>query len=107
MLGICPDLPEGLEKTHSSRKLNFPLYSDSSVDLAEKFGIAFHVDDETVALYLDKYKIDLEKASGAKHHNLPVPGVFIVDGAGSVNFVYTNPDHTARLSNDELLAQAT
>ncbi len=107
MLGICPDLPEGLQKTHASRKLEFPLFSDSSVDLAENFGIAFHVDDETVALYLEKYKIDLEKASGETHHNLPVPGVFIVDAAGSIKFAYTNADHTQRLSNEELLAQAT
>ncbi len=65
------------------------------------------MDDETVALYLEKYNIDLEKASGEKHHNLPVPAVFIVDASGNVKFSYTNPDHTSRLSNDDLLAQAT
>ncbi len=92
---------------HTSRKLNFPLYSDSSVELATRFGIAFHVDDATVELYLNQYKIDLEKASGHKHHNLPVPSVFVVDKAGKVLFSYSNADHTTRLSNEELLAHAT
>ncbi len=98
---------DGLQATHSSRKLNFPLFSDSSVELAEKFGLAFHMDDETVALYLEKFKIDLEKASGEKHHNLPVPAVYVLDASGTVTFMYSNPDHTARLSNEELLAVAT
>ncbi len=103
MLGICPDTTEGLQQVHSSRKLKFPLYSDSTVQLATDFGIAFHVDDETASMYLNQYKIDLDKASGHSHHNLPVPAVFVVDKTGTIQFTYTNPDHTTRLSNEELL----
>ncbi len=107
MLSICPDLPAGLKNVHESRKLDFPLFSDTSVALSEQFGIAFHVDDATVDMYLTKYNIDLEKASGEKHHNLPVPAVFVIDAEGTIKFAYTNADHTTRLSNDELLEQAT
>ncbi len=107
VIGICPDLPEYLQKTHSEKELGFELYSDSSVELAEKFGLAFHVADEMVSMYLEKFNIDIEKASGEKHHNLPVPAVYIADTRGAVKFVYYNADHTTRLSNDELLAKAT
>ncbi len=106
VIGICPDLPEGLQKVHSEKKLKYPLLSDSSMELSAALGIAFHMDDETVAQYLNQYKIDLEKASGQKHHNLPVPTVLVLDGNGAATFVYTNPDYTARLKVDELLSQA-
>ncbi len=91
---------------HSSKKLAFPLFSDSSVELASAFGLAFHMADETVELYLSQYKIDLEKASGQKHHNLPVPAVYIVNADGEVHFVHTDPDHTTRLGSEEVLSHA-
>ncbi len=65
------------------------------------------MEDDIVAMYLEKFNIDLVKASGETHHNLPVPAVYVADASGNIKFVYTNPDHTTRLSNDELLAVAT
>ncbi len=107
VVGICPDVPSELEQVHSDKKLHFPLYSDSTMDVSTALGIAFHVDDETVSMYLNKYNIDLEKASGQTHHNLPVPAVFVFDAKGILQYVYTNPDYTTRLKNDELLEIAT
>ncbi len=103
VLAICPDIPAGLEEVHSGKKLDFPLYSDSSIEVSAALGIAFHMDDETVDLYLNKYKVDLEKASGEKHHNLPVPAVIVVNAKNIVQFCYTNANHEKRLSNKELL----
>ncbi len=91
---------------HSSKELVYPLYSDSSVELSAAFGLAFHMADETIELYLSQYNIDVEKASGQKHHNLPVPSVYIVKADGTVHFVHTDPDHTTRLSTEELLTHA-
>ncbi len=90
-----------------NKGLHFPLFSDCSVEVSESFGLAFHMDDEIVAMYLEKFNINLEEASGETHHNLPVPAVFVLGADGKVKFVYTNPDHTTRLSNEELLAVAT
>ena len=59
---------------------------------------------------LDRYKvygIDLEDASGQKHHLLPVPSVFLVGTDGVIKFRYVNPDHTVRIDPDALLAAAT
>ncbi len=104
MLGICPDIEKGLQEVSLSRKLEFALYSDSSMQLSADFGLAFHVDDATFTMYKDQYKIDLEAASGHTHHNLPVPAVIVVDKEGKVSFSYVNPDFKVRLSNEELLA---
>ncbi len=106
VLGLCPDLPGGLQQVHAEKKLNFSLYSDSAVEVADALGIAFHMDNETVTMYRNQYKIDIEKASGQRHHNLPVPAVIVRDASGSVTFVYTNADHKVRLRNEELLEAA-
>ncbi len=74
------------------------------MELAAAFGLAFHMADEMVELYLTQYNIDLEKASGQKHHNLPVAAVYILNSDGTIRFAHTNADHTTRLSNEELLA---
>ncbi len=91
------------KKLHTDKKLNFPLYSDSSLDTAKALGLAYHVEDAMVEKLLNKFNIDLEKASGQKHHNLPVPAVIISDAKGKVTFIYYNADHTKRLAIDKLL----
>jgi len=96
----------GLEEAKSKRKLTFPLFSDSTLATSGALGLAFHLDDEEAKLYLEKYKIDLEKISGQKHHNLPVPAVYIIDAGGTIRFTYINPDYKIRLLNDELMKEA-
>ncbi len=103
MVGICPDTIQGLEDVSTSRKLQYPLYSDASMQTATEFGLAHHVDDATVQMYKEQHKIDLEAASGHTHHNLPVPAVIVVDTSNRVQFTYINPDHKVRLSVEELL----
>lgn len=63
---------------------------------------AFRVDDKTYQRLL-QHDIDLEEASGKKHHLLPVPSVFIVDAEGTITFRYYNPDYRERLSSEALL----
>lgn len=73
---------------------------------AKALGIAFKVEEETVALYKDKYGIDLEGDSGQTHHLLPVPSVFVAGADGVISFSYVNPNYRVPLSADVLLAAA-
>ena len=57
--------------------------------LAVALGVAYQVDKATVKKYKE-YGIDLEEASGQKHHLLPVPGVFLLDKFGKIQFQYFN-----------------
>jgi peroxiredoxin len=100
--------PDGVEKLRSSLEKNeagFVLLSDSKMKAAVAFGVAFQADDATVKK-LKEYGIDLEEASGEKHHQLPVPSVFLVGGSGRIEFQYVNPDYRVRLDPDVLLAAA-
>lgn len=86
-------------------ELTWRLYSDAKGAAALAFGLAFLVDDATVEQY-KKYSIDLEAASGETHHMLPVPGVFLTDAEGRVQFSYVNPDYRVRIPAGAVLAAA-
>ena len=83
----------------------YKLLSDASSKIAQAFGIAFRLDDETYAKYID-HGINLEEASGFDHHILPAPAAFIVGADGIIKFAYVNPDYGVRLHPDVLLEAA-
>ena len=105
ILAISPDRPEELKKSKGKHKMNYTLLSDSSMEAAKKFGLAFRVGDALLKKYKG-YGIDLEASSGQKHHLLPVPAVFLVDTEGIIQFQYVNPDYKIRLNGDVLMAAA-
>lgn len=72
------------------------------MNAAKAFGLAFAVETETVAKYR-LIGINLEKASGEKHHMLPVPAVFLIKTDGVIRFAYSNPDYKVRMEAEEIL----
>ena len=105
MIAISTDQPSGLQQSLRKHDLGYTLLSDSRMQAARAFGIAWQVDDDGVAMY-KRYGIDLEEASGETHHQLPVPSVFLVGRDGRIQYVYSNPDYKIRPDNDTLLRAA-
>jgi peroxiredoxin len=98
LLAVSPDKPEELAKTRDNEQLTFTLLSDSDASAIQAFGLAFQGAPT-------QYKT-LEEYSGATHHALPVPAVYILDTDGTIKFVYFNPDFKVRMSPSEVLEQA-
>ena len=105
IIAVSPDRPDRLKESVEKHQLNYVLASDSPMEAARAFGVAFQVDVETVERYR-QVGVDLEEVSGEKHHLLPVPSVFIIGTEGIIRFQYVNPDYRVRLSADILLAAA-
>jgi peroxiredoxin len=105
LLFLSADRPELLYSSLKEPDLNYTILSDARMAAARAYGVAFRVDDATVARYKG-FGIDLEAASGETHHELPVPAVFIVDRSGVIRFVHANADYKVRLAPDVLLAEA-
>ena len=82
----------------------YQLLSDASSEIAQAFGIAYRASDKTYNRYVEMDLVDLEKASGYEHHNLPVPAVFIIGTDGVVAFQYVNPNYKVRLPPEVLLS---
>lgn len=102
---LSADRPERLYASLGEPDIHYTLLSDAEMSASRAFGVAYRLDDAALAKY-GEYGIDLEAASGQKHHELPVPAVFIVDTHGVIRFVYANPDYTVRIAPDDLLAAA-
>jgi peroxiredoxin len=105
ILAISPDKPEAAHATMDKGGYTYQLLSDSDMVLSKAFGLAFKVDDPTLAQYRG-FGIDLDQASGRSHHLLPVPAVYIVDTKGTIRFAHWNPDYKTRLQPQELLDAA-
>ncbi|MCA1803590.1 MAG: AhpC/TSA family protein [Rhodothermaceae bacterium] len=103
VLAISPDQPSYLRRSFDEVEMKYTLLSDSSMDIARAFGVAFRADAETVAA-LKQHGMDIEAQSGQDHHQLPVPAVFITDTDGKIRFQYVNPDYKERISGDILMA---
>jgi len=104
VLFLSTDRPEIL-RTSLKEAVSYRLLSDNEVRAARAFGIAYRMDDATYEEYKG-YGLDLEDTQGAKHHELPVPAVIIVDRKGIVRFVHVGPDYTVRLDAASITAAA-
>jgi peroxiredoxin len=102
---LSTDRPELLYASLKATHIHYTLLSDSHLEAARAFHIAYHVDDATLAK-MREYGVDLEATTGTKQHELPVPSVFIIDTSGIIRFVYSNPDYKIRLGADALWAAA-
>lgn len=98
-------LAASLKEAAEAEPAQYLIASDASMRVAESFGVAFRLDDETVERYRG-YGIDLEAASGYDHHHLPVPAVFLIDTDGVVRFSYVNPNFRWRVDSRLLLTAA-
>ena len=105
VLAVSPDSPETLSVAEATPESSYTILSDSSTAAAQGFGLVFRVDDKTLERY-QQYNIDIEKASGMKHHNLPVPAAFVIGTDGIIDFAYVNPDYKVRVDPSVLLAAA-
>lgn len=105
LLAISADQPSKLRERPAQQALNYTLLSDSTMEAAKAFGIAFTVSDDVLAK-MKTFGVDLEIASGQSNHMLPHPSVFIVDKAGVIRFAHVNPDYKDRLDPAKILAAA-
>ena len=105
ILAISPDRPEKLTESVSKHKLTYTLLSDSKMETARAFGIAYQVGDELLERYKG-YGIDLEADSGEQHHQLPVPAVFVVGTDGTIKFEHVNPNYKVRPDPAVIVAAA-
>jgi peroxiredoxin len=102
---LSTDQPKLLYSSLKATDIHYTLLSDNHLKAARAFHIAYHLDSATLAKQRE-YGVDLERTTGTKLHELPVPSVFMIDTSGTIRFVYSNPDYTVRLGADALWAAA-
>lgn len=102
LAALSVDSVENARETREKEKLGFPLLSDPDAKVLGKYRLAFKLDGKTLKQY-SLHGIDVEKASGRKHHQIAVPAVFVIDKKGIIRWVYVNEDYKARAKLKDIL----
>ncbi|MCC5805006.1 MAG: redoxin domain-containing protein [Opitutales bacterium] len=105
VFALSPDRPEKVAEAAAESEGSYELLSDSAMEAAKAFGVAFRVDDEGFERLLG-FGIDLEASSGQTHRLLPVPAVFLADVSGRIIYSYHDADYRERLSGADVLRVA-
>lgn len=90
-----------LEKTYN---IPFPVLSDPDLIAHKIFQVVLTVDAATVKRYRNEFDIDLEAWSERQHHQIGIPGFFLIDKAGIVQWHHVNRDYKVRPSAEQLLS---
>jgi len=102
VIAVSPDLPMVSKKTKDKNGLEFLVLSDVNNRAAKLIGLSFKVDDDTRAIYKN-FGINLSKNQGNDENTLPMPGTYVIDKKGMVQFSYVDPDYTKRAEPSEVL----
>lgn len=106
IIAISPDSPERIKPASQKLKPHYELYSDSSLEVADAFGISFTLTDRS-AKRLASFGMDLAAHSGGLNENkLPVPSVFISTPKMRISFQYADSNYKNRIPGDLLIAAA-
>lgn len=99
---ISVDTVDESKKTTATYSIPFPILADPDLVAHRAFSVTRKADDAEVEK-LRGYHIDIETASGRKHHEMAVPSVFLIDKTGTVQWSHANPDYKQRPSTEQLL----
>ena len=99
LIAINPDTPEKTAEYVEKFRLPFTVLSDTRMQAAIDFGIAWRVSNRD-----DEYYEKLRHHSGETHRLLPAPAYFILDTEETIQFEYVNPNFRVRPPFEVMLA---
>lgn len=103
LVAISPMLPDGTLSMAEKNELAFEVLSDPGNLVARAYGLVFRVADGVRELYEGPMSVDLPAYNGDDSWELPVPGTFVIDTAGTIRLAYANADHQYRLEPQAIL----
>jgi peroxiredoxin len=105
IVAISVDLPTEGRKTQQKDNLAFRVVSDPKAKLLDAYKVKYAVPADLVAKY-KAHAIDLEAASGEKHHVIAVPAVYVIDAAGKIVYRYVDENYKVRAPEADIIAAA-
>ena len=103
LVAVSPQTPDNSLSTAEKNALAFPVLSDSALQAATAFGVAFEMPPELVEVY-SRGGNDLPLLNGNGRWVLPVPATYVVDQNGSIAFAHIEADYRERAEPRDVLA---
>ncbi len=107
LVAISPQTPDNSLSTQQKNELAFEVLSDSQLQAAQGFGIAFDLPPALVDLYASVGH-DLPLINGNRNGNgrwtLPLPATYVVGQDGRIAFAHVDVDYRNRAEPADVLA---
>ena len=103
LVSISPQTTANGRKAARTHNITYPLLSDPGGMVADAFGVRWKMPGDLVALYRDKYKLDLTMYNDDQSWTLPMPSRFVIGVDGMIDYAEVSPDYTVRPDPSELL----
>jgi peroxiredoxin len=103
LVAISPQTPDGSMSTAEKPALAFPVLSDSALEAAQAFRIAFEMPPALVELYRAAGN-DLAVINGNGRWVLPLPATYVIDRDGVIAYAHIEADYRERAEPEQVLA---
>jgi peroxiredoxin len=103
LVAISPQTPDHSLDTIESNALAYTVLSDSSLDAANGFGIAFTLPPELIDLYASA-GTDIPVLNGNAQWVLPIPATYVIDRTGKIRFAHVEMDYRERIDPQSVIA---
>jgi peroxiredoxin len=103
LVAVSPQTPDNSLSTAEKNELAFPVLSDSALQAAMAFGVAFEMPAELIELY-SRAGHDLPSLNGNGRWVLPVPATYVIDRHGRIAFAHVEADYRERAEPRDVLA---
>jgi len=102
-VAIAPEKRDYGSKTREDLSLNYPVYTDETLEAARGFKVLFTLEDELQKRYKG-FGIDLPERNASGTWQLPAPGTFVVDRSGTVRYAFADWDYKKRADPEKVIA---
>lgn len=102
LLAISPQTPDNSTDTAEDNQLTFTVLSDSGLEAANGFELAFTLPPELVNFY-GSVGTDIPVLNGNGLWVLPVPATYVIDEEGRIRFAHIEEDIRQRAEPQEVL----
>jgi len=108
LVAISPMLPDGTQYLATKRSLEFPVLSDMHNAVADKYRIAFEVDEKFREPFL-KWGDEIPAHNGDFSWKVPLPATYVIDRAtsdedgGRILYAYIDNDPGVRVDPEDVL----
>lgn len=103
LIAISPQTPDHSLDTIERNALAYTVLSDSRLDAANGFGIAFTLPPELIDLYASA-GTDIPVLNGNDQWVLPIPATYVIDPTGRIRFAHVELDYRERIEPQSVIA---
>lgn len=103
LVAVSPQTPDNSLSTAEKNELAFPVLSDSALQAATAFGVAFEMPPELIEMY-SRVGNDLPVLNGNGRWVLPLPATYVVDRRGRIAHAHVEADYRLRAEPRDVLA---